>query len=89
MNTSARTSLTESEPVMSESTAKVSTFKIEFKTSNAAFCNPDTGEFDEFYARAEISTLLRDVEHHISRGRMSGWLIDSNGNTVGDWGWTA
>lgn len=50
-------------------------FKLEFKTSNAAFDDLE-------YAVAEI---LEDVKAKVANGARSGIALDYNGNRVGEW----
>lgn len=60
-------------------------FKLEIKTGGAAFCNPDTGNEDEFWEGIEINRLLEKVKIEIEEGYTSGVLMDINGNKVGKW----
>ena len=59
--------------------------KIEIKTGNAAFCNPETGEEDMYYEGFELSRILRQIADRIDSGMTSGSCIDLNGNKVGKW----
>lgn len=60
-------------------------FKLEIKTGGAAFCNPDTGNENEFWEGIEINRLLEKVQIEIEKGYTSGTIIDINGNRVGKW----
>lgn len=60
-------------------------FKLEIETDNAAFCDPDTGNEDEFWEGIEINRLLEKVQIEIEEGYTSGTIIDINGNRVGKW----
>lgn len=50
-------------------------FGLEFRTENEAF-------EDE----REIPRILKLVASQVERGSRSGLILDSNGNTVGNWG---
>lgn len=60
-------------------------FKLEIKTDNAAFCDPDTGSEDKFLEGIEINRLLAKVQLSIEAGYTSGTIMDINGNRVGKW----
>ena len=60
-------------------------FKLEIKTGGAAFCNPDTGNEDEFWEGIEINKILEKVKMEIEEGYISGVIMDINGNKVGKW----
>jgi len=51
-------------------------FKLEMKTSNAAF--EDNEEF-------EVAEILKNVVPMLEDGMRSGTLRDVNGNEVGEW----
>lgn len=59
--------------------------KIEFSTSNAAFCNPFTGEEDALYKSAECIVILKKITVDIACGQTSGPITDINGNKIGYW----
>lgn len=59
--------------------------KIEFKTGNAAFNDPYTGEPDDIYLRHESVRILEEVVTKIGNGYTEGSCIDLNGNKVGSW----
>lgn len=59
-------------------------FKLEIKTGGAAFCDPMTGEHDEYFEIKEICHILRKIEQDIwNEG--NGSCVDINGNVVGRW----
>lgn len=60
-------------------------FKLEMKTGNAAFCNPDTCNEDEFLEGIEINRILEEIQREIEEGYTSGVIMDINGNKVGKW----
>lgn len=60
-------------------------FKLEIKTGGAAFCNPDTGNEDEFWEGIEINKILSKIQEQIEEGYTSGVVIDINGNRCGKW----
>lgn len=60
-------------------------FKLEMKTGNAAFCNPDTGDEDEFWEVVEINRILKEVQTKIEDGYTCGIIMDINGNKIGQW----
>ena len=61
-------------------------FKMEFKTGNAAFCDPFTGEENETYKLAESAKILGNISREIAvYGKTSGSIMDINGNTIGKW----
>jgi hypothetical protein len=51
--------------------------KIEIDTDNEAFNYPDGNN--------EIKNILMEVIKKIETGRIQSFLLDSNGNTVGQW----
>lgn len=59
--------------------------KIEIKTGNAAFCDPDTGEESEFWEGVELNRILDGIKQKIEDGYTSGSCADINGNKVGSW----
>lgn len=60
-------------------------FKININTENAAFCDPYTGEEDEFAKEMEIERIMSEIKNAMSGGYTSGSCIDINGNKVGTW----
>ena len=61
-------------------------FKLEIKTGGAAFADPATGEYNDYYEGAEICRILKGIESSIRNGNaVSGNVIDINGNVVGRW----
>lgn len=53
-------------------------FKLTINTDNAAFEGEDRD--------AEIARILHHIGERLSRGTTQGRAIDSNGNTVGEFG---
>lgn len=51
-------------------------FKLSFKTDNAAFADDDLAY--------ESAMVLRAVANKIEAGELSGAIMDSNGNKVGE-----
>ena len=60
-------------------------FTLEFKTGNAAFCDPYTGEEDDLSARLECRRILLAISEAIADGKSEGSVIDYNGNKIGRW----
>lgn len=60
-------------------------FKMEFKTSNAAFCNPFTGEEDKEKELEESSNIVYNISMKMLKGETSGTIMDYNGNAIGKW----
>ena len=60
-------------------------FKCEIKTGSAAFCDPYTGEENEFCEAIELKRVLEDVCERLEAGHTSGSIMDINGNKVGKW----
>ena len=60
-------------------------FEIKFKTGNAAFCDPYTGEEDEVYEVNECRRILKKIIEKLDYGYREGSCIDINGNKVGEW----
>ena len=61
-------------------------FKLTFETDNAAFHDPMTGEYDDYYEGAEICRILKQIESYIRNGNaVSGNVVDVNENIVGRW----
>ena len=58
-------------------------FKLEIKTSGAAF-RDENGEDLDPRAR-ELRVLLGEVEIQLAHGLTDGVLMDSNGNKAGTW----
>jgi hypothetical protein len=54
--------------------------KIEFKTDSSA-CR----DIDDDIDTSEISWILDDIKHRISRGDFMGLIEDSNSNVVGEY----
>ena len=50
-------------------------FRLQFKTDNAAFEDSQ-----------EIGDILRSIASKIDNGQTSGYVRDSNGNNIGEWG---
>lgn len=60
-------------------------FKLEIKTGGSAFCDPYSGEEDEWYEAREISRILDKVRDDLLDGLDHGIILDLNGNKVGEW----
>lgn len=60
-------------------------FKMEFKTGNAAFYDPYTGEPSKFYSSIEVKRILLEIAEKIEAGHDSGSIMDINGNKIGTW----
>ena len=61
-------------------------FKIEFKTDNASFFDPNDTDFNDEARAAETARILQHIAEQVEGGFTSGLVIDSNGNRVGHWG---
>ena len=59
--------------------------RIEFSTDNAAFCDPETGEHDNYYLRHECAHILYEIKEKVLMKYTSGVILDSNGNKIGEW----
>lgn len=59
--------------------------KIEIKTDSAAFCDPSTGDENEYWESIELNRILANICLKIENGETSGSCIDINGNKVGKW----
>lgn len=59
--------------------------KIEFKTTNSAFCDPQTGEPGELWRVYETCKVLKNIIVRIQDGQKQGAVLDSNGNKIGEW----
>lgn len=55
-------------------------FCIDFHVTSEAFREK---------ADAEIIRILIATANKVAKGRRSGTIVDRNGNTIGDWVWTA
>ena len=60
-------------------------FKLEIKTSGAAYCDPYTGEEDALMEETQIAHDLRSIADRIANGQRNGVCMDINGNKVGKW----
>ena len=60
-------------------------FKLEMKTGGSAFCDPYTGEEDEWCEAREIARIMDKVRDDLLAGLDQGVLMDMNGNKVGEW----
>lgn len=60
-------------------------FKMEIKTSGAAFCDAFTGEPDKVSEAMEIRRILKRVIEKLELGYTKGSVMDINGNRVGKW----
>ena len=61
-------------------------FKITFNTENAAF-DDDLQDGSVDNSEAEVARILAFVRTEVFSGRTQGIVRDSNGNTIGQWGW--
>lgn len=59
--------------------------QIRFSTVNSSFCNPQTGEEDEFWKQYETSRVLENIITKIKDGQQQGLVFDTNGNEIGEW----
>ena len=59
--------------------------KIEFTTSNAAFCNPFTGEEDIDERARECARILKKIAFLVDCHYSGGVITDINGNEIGSW----
>lgn len=60
-------------------------FRIEIKTSGAAFCNPVSGEPERVFEFLEVDRILRQISSRFLQGENGGNIIDTNGNVCGGW----
>lgn len=59
--------------------------QIRFSTANASFCNPQTGEQDDFWEAYESAKVLENIATQIKDGKRQGLVFDTNGNEIGEW----
>lgn len=59
-------------------------FKVEFRTSGAAFEDPD-GIDSEIYRAMEADRILKRICADLASGKDSGTIMDLCGNRVGQW----
>ena len=59
--------------------------KITFETSSNAFCNPFTGEEDDYYKANECMRIMQYILDKIKRGCEHGPIMDINGHRIGEW----
>lgn len=59
--------------------------ELKIKTSGAAFCDPDTGDYSDLYSSMECVRILQKVIDALEAGRTYGTIMDLNGNRVGQW----
>lgn len=60
-------------------------FKLNMKTGGSAFCDPYTGEEDEWCEAREIARIIDKVRDDLLAGLAHGIMMDMNGNKVGEW----
>ncbi len=60
-------------------------FKMNMKTGGSAFCDPYTGEEDEWYEAREIARIMDKVRDDLIAGLDPGVMMDTNGNKLGEW----
>lgn len=60
-------------------------FKLEIKTGGSAFCEPYSGEEDDWCEAREIARILDRVRDDLMDGLDHGIVLDLNGNKVGSW----
>lgn len=60
-------------------------FKMEFKTGNAAFCDPFTGEESQAHKVNEAVKIINKISTEIAMGKTYGSIMDINGNKIGKW----
>lgn len=59
-------------------------FKVEFRTSGAAFEDPD-GTNSDIYRAMETERILNRICTEMASGKDSGTIMDRYGNRVGQW----
>lgn len=59
--------------------------KMEIRTGGAAFCNPYTGEPNEYCEAMELKRIIAGVVEDLDHNQTHGSLFDINGNKVGQW----
>lgn len=60
-------------------------FELKLKTGGSAFCDPYTGEEDEWHEAREIARIMDKVRDDLLAGLDHGVMMDVNGNKVGEW----
>lgn len=60
-------------------------FRMEIETGGAAFKDPETSGEDKAFEGIEISRIMRKVAAELREGKVSGSIMDLNGNKVGYW----
>lgn len=58
-------------------------FKLEIRTGGAAF--HEEGEAVDEYGRIELIRILQKIERELEDGYDSHYIMDINGNKVGEW----
>ena len=58
---------------------------INFRTNGAAFCDPFTGEEDDYYKANACIDILESIADKIREGYTRGSVMDFNGNKIGSW----
>lgn len=58
-------------------------FELKMNTSNAAFCDPNTGEEDEFFRNQEVARILEQIAYDVRSYIDCGSVRDTNGNKIG------
>lgn len=61
-------------------------FKLEFKTSNAAFGDERDPEYVQRVDKLrEVNRIMKNVTTEIAMGKTYGSIMDINGNKIGTW----
>jgi len=62
-------------------------FRLAIDTANDAFtAHPDEGKFLQVEkSRLEVARILRETANDLDVGLLCGFVVDSNGHTVGTW----
>jgi len=60
-------------------------FKLNMKTGGSAFCDPYTGEENEWYEARKIARIIDKVRDDLLAGLDHGIMMDVNRNKVGEW----
>ena len=59
--------------------------KIEFSTDNDAFKDINTGEKTRLSESLETARILRDIANKVEEGYTNRYILDINGNKIGEW----
>ena len=71
--------------IIDRSTKHKNMLVIKIDTDNAAYKDPVNGEFDKDFRAHELAVNLKSIATKLLNGKVEGYVLDSNGNSVGTW----